>query len=97
ATNRLETMVRSIGDLIFGTRDKGITSEFSRVLRSQILRKDRRWFVMVPGDGSSQSGTIEIRMASEPMLYPLRLSGQQQSPLTPEFQRFDSSSSPVVN
>ena len=95
-SDRLEPMVRSIGDLIFGNREKGITAEFSRVLRSQILRKDRRWFVIVPDNLSNQPGSIEIRVAGKPMQYPLRFFGQQQSPLTPESQRFDSSSSPEV-
>jgi hypothetical protein len=87
AGDRLENMVRAIGDLIFGTREQGITSEFSRVLRSQVLRKDRRWFIMVPDDANTDSDTVTITEALEPMLYPLKFSGQRQSPLTPESRR----------
>ena len=87
AADRLENMVRAIGDLIFGTREQGITAEFSRVLRAQVLRKDRRWFVMLPDDANTDPDTVKITVASEPMLYPLEFSGQRQSPLTPESRR----------
>jgi hypothetical protein len=56
---RLEPSVRRIGEMLLGTPDKGVTPEFARVLRNQILRKDRRWLVLemdsergaLPGDG----------------------------------------------
>lgn len=83
ASNRFEKVVRTIGDLIFGTREKGITPEFSRILRSQVLKKDRRWFVISPDD-SVDPRTVRVTVAEEPMLYPLKFEGQQQSPLTPE-------------
>ncbi|MEQ9410442.1 MAG: hypothetical protein RIK87_22095 [Fuerstiella sp.] len=60
AGERMEPMVREIGDMIFGTREKGITPEFSRILRSQILKKDRRWFVMRP-DGMTKDGITKHR------------------------------------
>ena len=84
ASNRFENMVRTIGDLIFGTRKNGITPEFSRVLRSQVLKKDRRWFLMVPRDSSTPAETVRITVHREPMLYPLKFAGEHQSPLTPE-------------
>ncbi|MDG2131372.1 MAG: hypothetical protein P8K08_25465 [Fuerstiella sp.] len=84
AGERLEPVVRQIGDLIFGTREKGITPEFSRILRSQILKKDRRWFVMVPTDRDVVSGApTEIIYADTPMTYPMGFGGNGQSPLTP--------------
>lgn len=85
AGNRIEPVVREIGDLIFGSRQTGITPEFSRILRSQILTKDRRWFVMVPGTESVESDRpIRIVEAETPMLYPMAFGGTEQSPLTPQ-------------
>ncbi len=85
ASTRMEPTVRRIGDLIFGNRETGITPEFSRILRSQILTKDRQWFVLLPNDAAQApaDGNIVIDVASEPMLYPLKFAGTQQSPLTP--------------
>jgi len=45
ASDRLEPVVRGIGDDLFGTEEEGIDPNFARVLRNQILRKDRRWIV----------------------------------------------------
>ena len=42
----LEPFARRMGDLVLGTRGGGITPEFARVLRSQILEKDRRWILL---------------------------------------------------
>jgi hypothetical protein len=89
---RLEPMVRHIGDLIFGTRERGITPEFSRILRSQILKKDRRWFVMVPRSDvaaddlpdDAAKNAIPVVPAPSAMIYPMGFGGNQQSPLTPE-------------
>jgi len=81
---RLEPLIREVGDLIFGTREKGISPEFSRILRSQILMKDRRWFVMVPATTSSHADTtVAMQTAESPMIFPLAFGGDQQSPLTP--------------
>ena len=38
-----------IGDAVLGTRGGGITPEFARVLRTQILEKDRRFVIIEPG------------------------------------------------
>lgn len=84
AGTRMEPLVRSIGDMIFGTREKGITPEFSRILRSQILRKDRRWFVMVPGQSAEPAGQVRVFITNNPMIYPMGFGGTDQSPLTPE-------------
>jgi hypothetical protein len=43
---RLEPLVRRMGEEILGTPETGITPEFARVLRTQILQKDRRWVVI---------------------------------------------------
>lgn len=48
ANARLEPLVREIGDEIFGTREQGISPGFARVLRTQILNKDRRWIEATP-------------------------------------------------
>ena len=86
AGERLEPIVRDIGDMIFGSRAAGITPEFSRILRSQILTKDRRWFVIVPTGAAENSTTeetpIRIVEASTPMMYPMAFRGTDQSPLT---------------
>ena len=39
----------SVGDAVLGTRGGGITPEFARVLRTQILEKDRRFVIIEPG------------------------------------------------
>lgn len=87
AGEKMEEMVRTIGDTIFGTRESGITPEFSRVLRSQLLTKDRRWFVIVPADPSDTqdelpAGTLRLKLATESMIYPMGFGGTDQSPLT---------------
>lgn len=85
-----EPTARAIGDTIFGNREAGITPEFSRVLRSQILLKDRRWLVMVPvvanhpQQHDRRSGDkLKIVIANEPMEFPIEFEGLAQSPLTP--------------
>lgn len=84
AGNRLEPVVRDIADMIFGSREGGITPEFSRVLRAQILTKDRRWFVIVPSfDNPVETGIVEVDTTDWPMLYPMGFGGEAQSPLTP--------------
>lgn len=87
ASDGMELMVRGVGDLVFGTREGGVTPEFARILRSQILRKDRRWFMMVPVADVQDGSAIPIRIAETPMLYPQKFSGEAQSPLTPYRRR----------
>ena len=60
--------MREIGDIVLGTRESGITPEFARVLRTQILEKDRQRLFLAPGaaaspaldDGASITATVEI-------------------------------------
>jgi hypothetical protein len=46
ASERLEPAVGRIAEILFGSAEQGITPEFSRVLRSKVLGKDRRWLVL---------------------------------------------------
>lgn len=64
---RLEPVVREIGDEIFGSEQDGINPDFARVLRTQILRKDRRW--IVAWHTGVNTGTIEV--AKRTMPYPV--------------------------
>lgn len=92
ANIRFEPTARAIGDAIFGSRDKGITAEFSRVLRSQILQKDRRWLVVVPLDDNLPEqqtkdalypvNSLHIIIANDTMDFPINFEGTAQSPLT---------------
>lgn len=93
AGGKMETMVRGIGDALFGTRETGITPEFSRILRVQLLTKDRRWFMMVPtqlddsatkANEEASANVVTMKMATEFMIYPMGFGGSAQSPLTPE-------------
>jgi hypothetical protein len=73
AGDRLEPVVRGIGDDLFGTRQSGIDPDFARVLRSQILGKDRQWIVATvfePVDPNAGDPPTVVR-ASEPMPYPI--------------------------
>jgi hypothetical protein len=68
--------VRSIGDLLFGTREDGIAPEFAQVLRNQILDKDCRWLVIErPVDNpADQTGSpppvLSVRPGRDPDLNP---------------------------
>jgi hypothetical protein len=71
AAAHLEPMVRRMGDIVLGTRQEGITREFARVLRSQILLKDLQRIVIDPGAegqpelpaGAELEGRVEWGMA----------------------------------
>ncbi|MEY3174116.1 MAG: hypothetical protein RLZZ436_2030 [Planctomycetota bacterium] len=92
ASSRFEPTVREIGDLIFGSRESGISPEFARVLRTQILLKDRRWLMLIPNpapasDRTATTGTLDsqpvpLRIATTPQPFPLRFESTEQSPLT---------------
>jgi hypothetical protein len=60
-----EPMVRRMGDIVLGTREAGITQEFAKVLRSQILLKDLQRIVLDPGPDSAprleEGSPIEAR------------------------------------
>lgn len=69
---RLDPVVRQIGDELFGTRETGISPTFARVLRNQILGKDRRWIVAIPRAQGVHSGEIiPVRIATENASFPL--------------------------
>jgi len=46
AGDRFEPAVRRIGDIVLGTREDGLTPEFTKVLRQQVLLKDRQAIVL---------------------------------------------------
>lgn len=49
ASVHMEPMIRKMGDILLGDREQGITREFARVLRSQILLKDLHRIEITPG------------------------------------------------
>jgi hypothetical protein len=60
AGERLEPTVRRIGEMVIGSQNEGMTPEFARVLRAQVLYKDRRWLVLetdTSGDGAADAPT----------------------------------------
>ncbi len=69
AGDRLEPVVRQIGDDLFGSQEQGINPDFARVLRNQILGKDRRWIVLTPTHDTASMSSIEV--AEESMPYPI--------------------------
>ncbi len=76
AGDRLEPVIRQIGDDLFGNEEQGINPDFARVLRNQILGKDRRWIVAtLANDGNQSVGEqgepIPIRVSAESMPYPV--------------------------
>ncbi|MFN9718506.1 MAG: hypothetical protein ACK58L_07425, partial [Planctomycetota bacterium] len=80
---------------LIGVKSEGITPEFSRVLRNQILMKDRRWLIVIPASESAAETQdppanefrslpqIKIVPATSSMPFPLAFEGTAQSPLTP--------------
>lgn len=76
AGDRLEPVVRKIGDELFGTRDEGISPSFARVLRNQILGKDKRWLVAVKNSPSmpqnpDSDGSYQVTIGDNDMPFPL--------------------------
>jgi hypothetical protein len=71
AGDRLEPVVRQIGDDLFGSERQGIDPNFARVLRNQILGKDRRWIVARRTGQPSAGAVATILLASESMPYPI--------------------------
>ncbi len=59
ANERLGPTVTQIGESLFGNPNREITPEFSEVLRSKVLFKDRRWFVLHI-DNSAETGTERV-------------------------------------
>ncbi len=89
-SSRFEPTARKIGDLIVGSREKGVTPEFARILRVQILVKDRRWLILEPVSSESpgvqarrpEDGPLQLIEAKDSMPFPLVFEGSQQSPLS---------------
>lgn len=84
--SNFEPSARAIGTAVFGSRTEGITAEFSRVMRTQILLKDRRWLVVIPESGAADAqrdeSSIAIHFAAPGAEFPLEFEGREQSPLT---------------
>lgn len=71
AGQRIEPILRQIGDEIMGTREGGIEPGFARVLRNQILGKDRSWITVISDDGESSARIGDKRNEPEvPRLTP---------------------------
>ena len=68
---RLEPLAREIGDELFGTQQEGINPDFARVLRNQILGKDRRWLVATEHSGLVEQPVVKIQPSTELMPYPV--------------------------
>ncbi|TWT79768.1 hypothetical protein CA13_11750 [Planctomycetes bacterium CA13] len=71
AGQKMEPVIRRIGDELFGTREEGIDPMFALVLRNQIFGKDRRWVVAVPTDHSRNDGQQVVEVARDAMVYPI--------------------------
>lgn len=74
AASRLEPTVRRIGDLLFGTRENGLSPEFNSVLRNQVLGKDKRWFIVSPSAGSSSADSAPFEASADDRRFPQVLS-----------------------
>lgn len=74
AAQHIEPMLRKMGDIVLGTRQEGITKEFARVLRSQILLKDLHRIELAPGSetapplaaGATLQATVAWDLRKEP-------------------------------
>ena len=73
AGERLEPVIREIGDEVMGTRREGIEPGFARVLRNQILGKDKVWITLKnePNLGADPSQPIALRVATDFTPYPI--------------------------
>lgn len=74
AGNLVEPLVRKLGDEIIGSPERGIDPGFARVLRHQILGKDRRWIVAqsVPNERYDKNHDVSrIEIGRGDAIYPL--------------------------
>lgn len=72
ASDTLEPVVRQIGDDLFGSQETGINPDFARVLRNQILGKDRRWVVAYrTTQAFNEASKPVVERATESMVYPI--------------------------
>lgn len=72
AGDRIEPVIREIGDDLFGTPETGIDPNFAKVLRNQILGKDRRWMVARVSDVPMEGVAVASRGNSDmaiPVVY----------------------------
>jgi hypothetical protein len=69
--DHFEPVVRQIGDDLFGTQEEGINPDFARVLRNQILGKDRRWIIAKPSANRSEGTRLIVKPADSSMPYPV--------------------------
>ena len=60
AGQRLEPLAVRMGELLVGTPETGVTEEFARVLRNQILRKDRRWLVLQKAEQAREGKKMPV-------------------------------------
>ncbi len=77
AGERMEPIVRQIGDDLFGTREGGIDPDFARVLRNQILGKDKRWVVATAAINNQQNATTDAVGSAQP--WPQLQPGRQRT------------------
>ncbi|MEO9593935.1 hypothetical protein [Rhodopirellula bahusiensis] len=73
AGERLEPVIREIGDEVMGTRSDGIEPGFARVLRNQILGKDKVWITLKneSASGAHPARPIALRVATDFTPYPI--------------------------
>ena len=67
-SRRLEPVIRQIGEDLFGSETEGINPDFARVLRNQILGKDRNWVIALPRETESLP---RVRRSKVSMPYPV--------------------------
>lgn len=77
----LEPIVRQIGDVILGSADGGLSEGLTRVLRNQVLNRDRRWIMARDGtrdgtsDRSPRPAGVLVRSNENRILPPVHLVG----------------------
>lgn len=77
AGQRIEPVLRQVADEVLGTRESGIEPGFARVLRNQVLGKDRTWITLErrPADEASDDITndapIRLTVAERFSVYPV--------------------------
>lgn len=87
AAARFEPSAVRIGELLLGTPEDGITPEFARVLRNQVLGKDRRWLVLEIGDGirtTALPSRVLVTRGAAGTLHPFVRESLARDPLTAE-------------
>jgi hypothetical protein len=65
ASSRLEPLVKKVVDSIALTGDRReINPRLARVLRARLLKKDRRWILLTPGEGPALADPVRIEGGS---------------------------------